>query len=345
MREFVGVKSPLDLLIEVISTRLPVENVFKREAMMFGRIACPQLDKMVAAFEALGSSAHPLSAQLHSIATGFFSHVDYLRKHNIVFDDVSSADGPAVDFLKSDSEFASLMTVENRIAPWALEAIQNAGLDDFLDQSNITIDEDTLNKVDRVGAIFFPLVVVLQLITRKVAVQLRVLNGSDACPVFSEIVPPIPLQVPEKTVDVVNLTIDALPTPDSTVSWEQIIEFRSDPDSQNKFLELRNWMSEVGRGDLTPNEINLRLEVLINRYRAHMNLHRMKTHTGKLQTVIAAATNLLRGNLLDATSALFSYKNQRVGLLEAELTAPGREVAYIVAARERFRAGSQGSIK
>jgi len=100
MREFVGVKSPLDLLIEVISTRLPVENVFKREAMMFGRIACPQLDKMVVAFEALGSSAHPLSAQLHPIGTGFFSHIDYLRKHNIVFDDVSSADGAAVDFLK-----------------------------------------------------------------------------------------------------------------------------------------------------------------------------------------------------------------------------------------------------
>src|SRR2546423_8827008 len=136
MREFVGVKSPLDLLIEVISTRLPVENVFKREAMMFGRIACPQLDKMVAAFEALVSSAHPLSAQLNPIGTEFFSHIDYLRKHNIISDDVLSADGAAVDFLKSDSEFASLMTVENRVGPWAHEAIQNAGLDDLFDQSN-----------------------------------------------------------------------------------------------------------------------------------------------------------------------------------------------------------------
>jgi hypothetical protein len=130
------VKSPLNLLIEVISTRLPVENVFKREAIMFGRIACPQLDKMVAAFEALGNSVHLLSPQLHSIATGFFSHIDYLRKHHIIFDEVPSADTAAVDFLNSDSEFASLMTVENRIAPWALEAIQNAGLDDLKDRSN-----------------------------------------------------------------------------------------------------------------------------------------------------------------------------------------------------------------
>lgn len=84
---------------------------------------------------------------------------------------------------------------------------------------------------------------------------------------------------------------------------------------------------------------------MINRYCAHMNLHRIKTHTGKLQTVMAAATNLLRGKLLDAASLLFSYKNQRVGLLEAELTAPGREVAYIVAARERFQVVGHGTIK
>lgn len=344
MREFVGVKSPLDLLIEVISTRLPVENVFKREAMMFGRIACPQLDKMVAAFEKLESSGHPLSSPLHGISTRFCSHVEHLKKHNILFDDVSSADGPALDFLESDSEFSRLMNIENRIAPWALDTIRNAGIDDLLDRSDVTVDE-MLAKLDGIAAIFGPFVVVMQLITRKISVQLRVLNGIDACPLFSQIVPPIPLQTPEKTVDVVHLTINSLPVPDETVSWEQIMEFRSDPDSQTKFLELRNWMGEVARAELTPNDVELKLEVLIKRYNEHMNLHRMKTSTGKIQTVVVAAANLLRGNFPDALSALFSSKRQRLGVLEAELTAPGREVAFIVAARETFGAADHGSIK
>jgi hypothetical protein len=86
MREFVGVKSPLDLLIEVGSKRLPVESIFKREALMFRRIACPHLGQVVSAFERLGDLAQPISNQL-------CAHVNYLKQNRVIFDDVSSADG------------------------------------------------------------------------------------------------------------------------------------------------------------------------------------------------------------------------------------------------------------
>ena len=39
MREFVGIKSPLDLLLEVTSARLQIPNVFKREAYQWGKAA------------------------------------------------------------------------------------------------------------------------------------------------------------------------------------------------------------------------------------------------------------------------------------------------------------------
>jgi hypothetical protein len=80
MREFVGVKSPLDPLIEVGSKRLPVESVFKREALMFRHIACPQLGQLVPAFQKLTSIAGPMADQ-------FCAHIDYLKQRGVIFDD------------------------------------------------------------------------------------------------------------------------------------------------------------------------------------------------------------------------------------------------------------------
>ena len=69
-----------------------------------------------------------------------------------------------------------------------------------------------------------------------------------------------------------------------------------------------------------------------------MNLHRMKTNVGRVQTVLVAAANLLDGKFTEATSTLFSARQRNLAVLEAELTVPGNEVAFIVAAQERFSA-------
>ena len=107
-----------------------------------------------------------------------------------------------------------------------------------------------------------------------------------------------------------------------------------------KFLALRHWMSEVARAELTPAEVEEKLEYLIDQYQRHMKLHRMKTNVGTLETVVTASAEFL-GDLVSfkwgkAAEALFSLKRRRVALLEGELTAPGNEVAYIVKARETF---------
>ena len=151
------------------------------------------------------------------------------------------------------------------------------------------------------------------------------------------------LLTPKTKVDkteTVNIAINALPIPDETTSWEQIIEYRSDPDSQGKFLDLRHWMNEVARGDLTPIEVEEKLEHLISKYQRHMKLHRMKTNTGTLETIVTTGAEVL-GDLVSfkwgkAAAALFSLKKRNIALLEGELTAPGSEVAYIVKANETF---------
>lgn len=180
--------------------------------------------------------------------------------------------------------------------------------------------------LDQLPSVFGPLFCAVQLIVRKLSIQLKVLNGMDAYPVFSEMFPAIPF-LDDRKCEVVDVVIKALPLPDDSVPWEQIIEYRNDPESQSKFLALRHWMSEMARAELSPAEIEEKLEYLIDQYQRHMKVHRMKTDVGTLQTVLVAGANLASFKWGDAAQSLFSSMQRKLSLLQGELTSPGSELA------------------
>ena len=160
-----------------------------------------------------------------------------------------------------------------------------------------------------------------------------------AYPVYT-VLPDFLQSSPAGKEGVIRIAIKELPVPDDSTSWEQIIEYRSDPDSQSKFLALRHWMSEVARAELTPAEVEEKLEYLIDQYQKHMKVHRIKTNASTLETIVTTGAEVL-GDLASfkwgkAAEALFSLKRRQVALLEGELTAPGNEIAYIVKSRETF---------
>jgi hypothetical protein len=171
--------------------------------------------------------------------------------------------------------------------------------------------------------------------TRAVCLYLREVEQVDACLAFSHVCHP-----EGQTRGVLDIVLTQLPMPDDTVSWEHILEFRSDPDSYSKFLALRNWMNEVARAKLTPIEIEQKLEYLIDQYWRHMQLHKMKANAGVLQTAIVSTAELIEDLVKirwgKMAKNLFAFRERRIALLEGELTAPGSEVAYIVKANERF---------
>jgi len=124
--------------------------------------------------------------------------------------------------------------------------------------------------------------------------------------------------------------------PDDSVSWEQIIDYRNDPESLSRFLGLRHWMSEMARAELTAAEVEEKLEYLIDQYQRHIQVHRMKTNVGRLETVLVAGANFFSFKWGETAQALFSSRRRQLELLVGELSSPGNEVAYIVRAREEF---------
>jgi hypothetical protein len=329
MREFVGIKSALDLILEMKSKDATIESLFKREALMFDRIICPFAENFNATLAQLGVS--PLDDLAAQIA--------YLNEQGLILADIPMTDVSQLGLLESDSEFQRLRSAEEPLTLLVRRAMENAGLGELLDGRSIEPHEinDYLSKMNQDVAISF--VIVFQHYIRRLSVQLRVLKGMEAYPVLSDLIPQLPLQQPKKN-ETVSVTFNALPMPDDSVSWEQIFEYRADPDSQSKFLALRNWINEAARAELTPAELEVKLEHLVDQYRQHMKRHRMKTNVDTLETVITTSVEVL-GDLVSfkwgkAAQALFSLKKREVALLDGEAAAPGNAVAYIVKARETF---------
>jgi ATP/maltotriose-dependent transcriptional regulator MalT len=72
---------------------------------------------------------------------------------------------------------------------------------------------------------------------------------------------------------VVKIEVGALPIPVEHVPWQQIIEYRNDPETKGSFLLIRDWMSEVARGVLTLSQVEETLEYFTNRLRRSLEAH------------------------------------------------------------------------
>jgi hypothetical protein len=170
---------------------------------------------------------------------------------------------------------------------------------------------------------------------RRIAYQLRKQTGTPAYAVLR----PVPY-FQDFDSEVSSIVINAFPIPDEQTPWEQITEFRNDPDSQNKFLDLRNWMNEISRAEHTPIEIEQKLEYLLSQYERHMALHTMKINRGVFETAVVSTgetlENIMKLRWGKLAKAMFSIRRTKLDILEAELNAPGNEIAYIVKASESF---------
>ncbi len=87
-------------------------------------------------------------------------------------------------------------------------------------------------------------------------------------------------------------------------------------------------------------DLEVELESLVEDYKEYMRVQKMKWHATSFETVVTMTAQMLEGlaklKLKDVVDSLFTLRKSKVGLLEAELKAPGREIAYLVTAGERF---------
>ena len=141
-------------------------------------------------------------------------------------------------------------------------------------------------------------------------------------------------------VEVLEIVLTELPFPDDSTSWEQLLDYKNDPESRLRFLALRKWMRDAATKNIPAKHLREELEYLIADYRAYLKLKKMKIKPGILQTTITAVPealeNIIKFQLGKFANAPFMFRERNIVLLEAERDAPGREISYIVRAQDQF---------
>ncbi|HML79090.1 hypothetical protein [Geobacter sulfurreducens] len=141
--------------------------------------------------------------------------------------------------------------------------------------------------------------------------------------------------------EVMEVIIPNLPQPDESTPWEAIFDWRNDDEAKMKLRRLRHWVDKASqRKEL--NQVHLQNEILclIDDYRNHMKVHGFNTKSGVLRAIVTTTADIFEdfiklkwGKLCDLP---FQLTGHRIKQIEADMKAPGRELAYIVSAQERF---------
>lgn len=176
-------------------------------------------------------------------------------------------------------------------------------------------------------------------VCRAFAISLRLENAVDAVSLL-----PLPetdsRQNPEPRNMVIRVILDSLPIPDDSVPWEQLCDFRADEDGLNRLLALRVWASETARAVSNPFEIREKLDFLLNDYAQRLAKHRLRTRGGcmeiVLNTTLEVAEHLGNMKFGSALKTVVGIRGEHATLLLAETDIPGREVSYVIHARDRF---------
>jgi hypothetical protein len=304
----------------VAITAFPDANVsFKREALIFQRIGVHNLKADLNKFRSRGATHEG----------GLFETLEWLLEQDVLFEpelmvrDIhTNADSELNRYLK---DYRNHQKKDKELESKFLTSLHNTNTDPmdtirlFFEGALAMMDaSDTLSRI--------------------LSVQLRKSHNMDAHALVKSSSLSSNSSIGAHTT--LGIVLNAMPVPSESVSWEQILEYRSDPDSWTKFLSLRNWMNEVARANLTPIEVEQKLEYLMNQYQRHMEVHKMKTSVGTLETVVTAtaelAEDLVKFKWGKIAKGLFAFKQRKVALLEGELKAPGAEVAFIVKTKQQF---------
>lgn len=143
-----------------------------------------------------------------------------------------------------------------------------------------------------------------------------------------------------QTSDVLRVVLHDFPLPDRTTPWQAIYDWRNDADAVRRYRRLRAWVGELCRNHIQPQDIRDQLAVLTDDYGTYMKRYHRTMRKSRAEVIATTAAGILEDlahvKLSGAVEKLFALWKAEASLSEIELDAPGREIAYLVAAKDRF---------
>jgi len=341
--EYVGVISPFDLL----GTSL------KREALYFDSIAIPNIEGECP-FKGLLAMSPNLS-------------IDYLIQNGVVFDPVQRYLGTDT-YLKKigsdvydvrwdrierlDAGLATELKRQPELPPFpsgqSLGEILSYPWRDAIARFFLGFGRHVAVPLGKVGLNLARFRSQWDYDRRRLAADLRMEHSVNAFPLYSSNLVLMDDFV-EGRAEVIRAAIRSIPEPDlDSVPWEEILDFRNHEETKKLRCFFRHWAGEVAEKQGTAQQLREEMEYHCTKYEEYITLKKMKVRYGTLETLLMIPARLAEGLLglkpTQAVEALFTFRKQRLELREAELEAPGRDLAYLLKVRKEFPSKTNGDV-
>jgi len=145
-----------------------------------------------------------------------------------------------------------------------------------------------------------------------------------------------------KETQIAEVLLKQFPVLPEDTSWEDVIEWRNDEDAMIKLRRLKHWINTVSERDtININHLEEEVLFLLDEYEHYMNIKKKKYTYTPIRALLTTAGGVLETvaklKLKDLVDLPFQIFERKILIAESEIDAPGRELAYIVATKERFR--------
>lgn len=295
----------------------------KQQALLFDQIGIYKLDNFYKTLEESTAFFKKLAPDVPNKAESIITELKWLQQTDIIFELTMQQEFEIQNMgrfvqISNGQKFENAKNLLRKIIE-----IQT------LDLKNV---KSEAHKIDLIKEQQFT-------ILRLMSVIMEATKGVTAVTTFPDIEYSRELPSSNKS-DVAQIVISKLPLPSNETPWEQIIDYRNDSGNQKNLQSLRRWINKISHENLPSIEIEEEIEWLVNEFQEHMKFHKIKANTETLEVIVNSSADVIR-NLLTlkfskVLNPLFVIKKRQLSLLEAEINAPGKEMAYIIKSRETF---------
>ena len=175
--------------------------------------------------------------------------------------------------------------------------------------------------------------------SRLVAVKIRIEDEIDAIPIIGKFSDISNLHNASRT-DVAHMVFSNIPMPTSQTSWEAIFDYKNDVEAKQKYYALKKWINSASNRKLNASELNDEFNELLYTYKHYMNIQHKKLGLGNLETILVSTAEIIENtaklNISKSIKTIFKLLQSNTYLMEKELTAPGRDLAYIAKTQYQF---------
>jgi len=123
------------------------------------------------------------------------------------------------------------------------------------------------------------------------------------------------------------------------MSFDDILQLRAEPEFKSGRDASRGWIRNVSSKGWSDKELRQEIHHLLHQYREYMSIQKIKYSLTTL-SCLAKLPAHIAGTFIGTIPALVttgcSLFITRINLMEAELKAPGRELAYIDSLNKRI---------